>query len=43
MRTSTSAFLLMLLMPILVSAQNGLTKVKNQAFGPNEVLEYRVH
>ncbi len=43
MRNKLITFILILSLPAYLSAQTSLRKVENKAFGPSEVLEYRVH
>lgn len=43
MKSTLKYLFVLLTLPFIAGAQVPLAKVNNQAFGPNEVLEYRVH
>lgn len=43
MKSILKYFFVLLALPFIAGAQVPLAKVNNQAFGPSEVLEYRVH
>jgi hypothetical protein len=43
MKNTAFAFLILFLLPFLSGAQSGVLKNNTKAFGPSEVLEYRVH
>ncbi|MBP7167319.1 MAG: DUF3108 domain-containing protein, partial [Bacteroidia bacterium] len=43
MKSTLKYLFVLLTLPFIAGAQVPLAKVNNQAFGPSEVLEYRVH